>query len=58
VQDGLQDGELVLLGEASAQVQPGQRVRAKALTGWPSTSAQAAGGGGAAGAALTQSMGR
>lgn len=58
VQDGLQDGELVLLGEAAAQVQPGQRVRAKALTGWPSTSAQAAGGGGAAGAALTQSMGR
>ncbi len=58
VQDGLQDGELVLLGEASAQVQPGQRVRAKAMTGWPSTSAQAAGGGGAAGAALTQSMGR
>lgn len=58
VQDGLQDGELVLLGEASAQVQPGQRVRAKAMTGWPSTSALAAGGGGAAGAALTQSMGR
>jgi len=58
VQDGLQDGELVLLGEASAQVQPGQRVRAKALAGWPSASAQAAGGGGAAGAALTQSMGR
>jgi len=38
-------------------VQPGQRVRAKALAGWPAASAQAAGAG-AAGAALTQSMGR
>ena len=57
VQDGLKDGELVLLGDAAAQVQPGQRVRAKALAGWPAASAQAAGAG-AAGAALTQSMGR
>jgi HlyD family secretion protein len=58
VQDGLKDGELVLLGDAAALVQPGQRVRAKALAGWPAASAQASGGGGAAGAALTQSMGR
>ena len=58
VQDGLKDGELVLLGDAAALVQPGQRVRAKALAGWPAASAQAAGAGGAAGAALTQSMGR